>query len=69
MGHGHHRNVDDRHTDKEIAGVQHGGLGQGQTGRIHKGQQKIEPHRDLELPHIAAAHDVFALVKGKKVRI
>lgn len=51
---------------QKIAGVQHGGLGQRQAGRINESQQKIEPHRNLNFTDRRAVHDILALIKCKK---
>ena len=62
----HHKDIDDGHKHQKIAGMQHGSLGQRQTGRINEGQQKIEPHRNFNFTDRSAVHDIFALIKCKK---
>ena len=62
----HHKDIDDGHKHQKIAGVQHGGLGQRQAGRINESQQKIEPHRNLNFTDRRAVHDILALIKCKK---
>ena len=62
----HHKDIDDGHKHQKIAGVQHGSLGQRQTGRINESQQKIEPHRNFNFTNRSAVHDIFTLIKCKK---
>ena len=66
MATAHHKNVDERHCDQEIARIQHGGLGQRQARHIQQSQQRIEADRDLHFPRAAPGNDIFALVENEK---
>lgn len=56
----HHKDIDDGHKHQKIAGMQHGSLGQRQTGRINEGQQKLN-RTAISTSRIGVRFTIFSL--------
>ena len=66
MDNGHCKNVDDRHKQQKVAGIQHSRLCQGKPRGIDKSQQKVEFYRLGKIAPQGAGDNVPFLVSQKE---